>query len=146
MARKANDERYARYKGLLEGIEKRWAPGDRVILLNQPWTVKELADTLREILGAFERVDATRARLADELLARKAIERKWWKTVGALEETVLVTYRGGARELGDFGLRDRKKTGPKTTEAKLVSARKAAATRAARGTRGKRQRRRIKGG
>jgi len=146
MARKANDERYGRYKGLLEGIERRWAPGDRVTLLNQPWTVKDLADMLREILGAFERVDATRARLDDELLARRAIETKWWKTVGALEERVLVVYRGGARELGDFGLRDRKKTGPKTTEAKLVSAKKADATRAARGTRGKRQRKKTKGG
>ena len=51
-----------------------------------------------------------------------------------------------ATALEDFGLEAAKKTGPKTVHAKVVAAVKGKATRAKRGTMGKRQRKKVKAG
>ena len=134
----------ARATGIIAGLVKHFL-GASYSLGGKEYTRRQLVAEFQSHLDAIDEVDATRAALA----AAVAKERKLARQVAALARYVKMSAesRFGLTPTicADFGWEVPKPPGPKTVKAKLEGAKKARETRKARGTMGKRQRKKIRG-
>jgi hypothetical protein len=102
---------------------------------------RELLARMQAHVEALNAVRAAEARRRECVLRERTIERSLDPIYKRLEGVIRSTYGENVRILARFGLSPAKTPGPKTVEAKKEMVVNAAATRAARGTKGKRRRR-----
>ncbi len=145
MARKTRGEVVSKYESLIQGIKKHWAKDGPRSIGGRNYAT---ADAIAQLQRMLDAVDATaaayavwRSRVADQ----RTIETKLRQFLRFVEGLVRTQVGGDASVLADFGLQPSRKTGPRTTEAKVSMVKRAKATRLERHTMGKRQKKNIKG-
>ena len=112
------------------------------------WLGTTPADLLAQLdayVAALDAADQAAVAHADAVAHARALEPGITEQYARLESHVRNVFGANASALGDFGMDVPKKRGPKTTTVKAEMVKKAAATRLARGTKGKRQKKAIKG-
>jgi hypothetical protein len=128
---------------VIEGIKKRLAGSASVVIGGVSYTPAAL-------IAVFQtEVDATSEATMAEALYHQAVRKR--RAAGkaahpvriALRRFALVQYGDSHAALGDFGFAPDKKT-TKSVKVLVAAADKAKATRAARGTMGKKQRKKVK--
>jgi len=134
----------ARATGIIAGIVKHFVEASH-FLGGKEYSRRELVAEFQSHIAAIDEVDAKRAALA----AAVEKERKLGRQTAALARYVkmMASSRFGLTPTicADFGWEVPKLPGPKTVKAKLEGAARARETRKARGTMGKRQRKKIRG-
>jgi len=146
MARQARLQRTTRYVALARGVKKRWMGGGPVSLDGVSYTPQEVLDGLKSLVGAVDDSAHAYAAWRAEVAKQHQLEKALHGFVQGLGVAVRLLYGEDEEALADFGMELVKKTGPKTVEAKAVAAAKGKATRVERGTLGRRQRKKVKGG
>jgi hypothetical protein len=110
-----------------------------------PYDPEQLAAVFQAQIDAVAAVDAARAALTDAVARERAAARRATELTRDLKMVVRSRFGFSAARWAEFGWELPKKPGPKTVKAKLQGADKARATRKARGTMGKRQRKKVRG-
>jgi len=146
MARQAGFQRSTRYLGLARGVKKRWMARGAVVVDGKSYTPREILDELQALLDASAATLQAYAVWREQVAKQRVLEAAGRSLVQGLGDAVRTEYGPSATALEDFGLEPAKKTGPKTLQAKVLSAVKGKATRVRRGTMGKRQRKKVKAG
>ncbi len=131
---------------VLAGLAKRLADRDSFVLRGVSWTPAAVAALFQGQLDAIRAVDQARAVLATAVANERKVSKQARELEVQLKAFVSVLFGDSAALYGDFGWSLPKKPGPKTPMAKLTGAVKARATRLARGTMGKRQRKKAERG
>jgi hypothetical protein len=129
---------------VISGLEKRWRAGDKLRLNGKDYSRDELVALFRAQIDALDAIRAARVALTVVIARERGIARRLESMTPDVRDVVTIQFGSGADVLGDFGWVAFKKPGPKTAEAKRVGAEKLRATRKARGTMGKRQRRKSR--
>lgn len=145
MPRKTNPDRVAKYKGLIKGVKKRWSSSGTRMLGNKNYSHAEVIEQIQSILDAIQETATAYAAWRDCVARQRELERSLRELVGWVEGSVRTEVGNDARLLETFGLQPAKKTGPRTSSAKLAMVQKAKATRVVRRTMGKRQRQKVRG-
>jgi hypothetical protein len=145
MARKSQTAKYSAAVHVIAGLEKRWRAGDRLKLFGKAFIREELLALYRSQIEAIHAVHTARAALASAVAQERAIASRVQAQTPKLRVAVTNEFGFGPDVLADFGWTAPKKPGPKTAEAKRRGAEKLRATRKARQTMGKVQRRRVRG-
>jgi hypothetical protein len=137
MARQPRVQRTNRYVALSRGVKKRWMAGGPVVLDGVTYTPQGILDGLKSMIDAID--DGRRAYAAwrTKVLKQRQLEESLHEFIHSLGVAVRLQYGGDLKALADFGLEAVKKPGPKTVEVKAAAAAKGRATRAKRGTMGK---------
>ncbi|HEY8041063.1 MAG TPA: hypothetical protein VIF15_14755 [Polyangiaceae bacterium] len=129
---------------IVRGIEKRLGTMSRVTIANVDYTPQQLAQFFADELDSITTVEEAEAKRA----AARLRERRTWsrnrRTHRAFLSFVRGAFAGDAKALAEFGLSLEKKA-KKSAEVKARAVEKAQATRQARGTKGKRQKEKIRG-
>jgi hypothetical protein len=137
--------RQIRAANVVAGIRKHMPPGRKVYLDGKAYTSKELIALFQEQVDAIDAVRSARAALTAAVRKERVVAKKVNAATLGLQSIVRPMFALGSAALADFGWAPPKKPGPKTTAAKLAGVLKAAATRKARRTMGRRQRLKIRG-
>jgi hypothetical protein len=146
MARQARLQRTTRYVALSRGVKKRWMAGGPVELDGKSYTPQEILDRLKSLVDAVDASAHAYASWRATVATQHQLEEANLVFVQHVGIAVRLLHGKDLKALGDFGMEPVKKTGPKTAEVKAAAADKGRATRAKRGTMGKRQRKKAKGG
>ncbi|HLK41476.1 MAG TPA: hypothetical protein VKU41_32225 [Polyangiaceae bacterium] len=129
----------------LAGVVKHFEQGQRYPLGGETYTRDEIVAVFQAQLDAIKQVDATRAAATAAVANERAAAARAHELTHYLKMAVEGRFGPSANAWADFGWEAPKKRGPKTLQGKVEGAHKARATRVARHTMGKRQRRKIKG-
>jgi hypothetical protein len=133
-----------KYRQLIKGVRKHWMKGGSMVFAQKTYTPGQVVDELQSFIDEQDRTAQARAAWRDQVKRERALEKKLGPLVSGIEYRVGALYKKDGTERSDFGIR-KGKPGPKTLSVKAEMVVKAAATRKARGTKGKRQRSKIKG-
>jgi hypothetical protein len=134
-----------RDRRMIAGVEKHFARSDRIRLDGEQYTREELIALLRERVELSHAVLAAKAAWQDAVQRERANAAKTARVAAALRKTIHLMFGSDAAALSDFGVAPHKERRPLSSEEKAMVVAKILATRAARHTMGKRQRRAIKG-
>jgi hypothetical protein len=145
MARKTNLQRVTKHQGLIQGARKHWSAKGPQLFGGQMYSLEQIIAQLQSVIDAINATAAAHAAWQAKVASQRDLQTRLGAFVRSVENMVRGEVGDNPRILADFGLEPLKKTGPRTTKAKLEMIQKAAATRALRHTMGKRQRRKIKG-
>jgi hypothetical protein len=104
----------------------------------------DIVQVIQDRINATKAVDAGKATWLSAVKANKDGRAKTRAFMAQVRQAVLVMFASSIDILADFGLAPRKVRAPKPP-VKVAAADKAKATRAARGTKGKKQKAKIKG-
>jgi len=130
----------------MDAVDQYFGQMPSIELAGKKMTPAELKTVFKANQAARWAVDETRAKLKGDILAARKASARRHEIRLALRKYILATFGPGAAQiLSAFHFSMPKKTGPKTVEAKRSGATKAKATRAARHTMGKKQKKAIKG-
>jgi hypothetical protein len=146
MPKRSKLERSVAASRVIAGLGKRLADKDSFTLRGVSWTPAKLAALFEAQLDAIRAVDQARAVLAGAVAKERKVSRQARELEVQLKAFVHALFGDSAAAYGDFGWSLPKTPGPKTPLAKLTGAVKARATRLARGTMGKRQRKKAERG
>jgi hypothetical protein len=135
--------RQIRAANVVAGIRKHMPSGKKVYVDGKAYTPTGLAALFQEQVDAIDAVRSARGALAAAVSKERAVAKKVNEATLDLRSTLFNMFTPVV--LADFGWARPKKPGPKTTAAKLAGVLKAAATRKARRTMGRRQRLKIRG-
>jgi hypothetical protein len=135
----------SRNRLLVQGLRKTGPSLGSFSLVGKPFTADKLTARLQVHLDALDRIDQLHAQLADAVAQERSLETETGALVRAFRSHLLTTHGPDVVILAAYGFKPPKKTGPKTNVAKVISAVRMRATRLERGTKGKRQRKKIKG-
>jgi hypothetical protein len=141
MARKSKRDKRAQLGGLAEAVRKLFGHVESMQVAGVRMTPDAIVARLQLLLDDYARTyDAYHAWLAALAMERRHEDAAsaFLRAIRELVGIALGLQSGEAKRLGV----SRRKTGPKTAAAKVEGARKAAATRAERGTSSRRRRRR----
>jgi hypothetical protein len=132
---------------LARGLKKHYAPDDTLTLQGERIRVAALIDLLAAQIALLDQSEQEERIWRGTVRKEKALEARLRPLfVGLRDELENRFGRKGYDKLAAFGLVPRRKTGPKTPKVKKEMVKKAAATRAARGTKpgpkGRRKRKR----
>ncbi len=133
-----------RIRGLIAGTQKH-APSGSLTLGSATYTTPALVQLLKSLADALDAADSAKASWEDALKHATDTKAKVNPVVRAYQAWVEVTYAGTPSTLADFGVTPRKVPAPLTAEQKAAAAKKRAATRAARHTMSKKQKKNGKG-
>jgi hypothetical protein len=140
---KAADARLLRK--LVAGLKAKFPKGS-FMLRNMPFTTTELVDELETLITAIETVETLQAQAKTAIEKMRATATRVGPTALALKQSLQTMYGStGVDSLLVFGVEPKRTPAPRTAEQNVVAVAKARATREARGTKGKRQRLKIKG-
>ena len=129
-----------------EGVAKYFSKVKSLTIGGTTYTPKSLMEVLNAETDASKAVDTTRAQYQEEVATHRAAKASAIALRAELKSYILGTYgKKAVQMLGDFGMNVPKSTGKKTVEAKAQAVAQSRATRAARHTMGKDQKRSIKG-
>jgi len=145
MPRQASLERSTRYVALSRGVKKRWMARGPITLGGESYTPQELLAELKSLVDAIDGTAHAYAAWRAQLLRQRKLEKAKRLFVESVGIEVRLKHGRDPTVLADFGLEAPKKPGPKTAEVKAAAAEQGKATRAKRGTMGKRQRKKDKG-
>jgi hypothetical protein len=135
----------ASYEALLQGLATAWPASQTSILLQQTtYTVPQFTAKVQSVMAPLQAVVNARSAL------KTAIDDRTVAMPGIVQflagvYAVLPQYLGATADLTKFGKKPAKARQPLTTEQRAAANAKAAATRAARHTMGKNQKKAIKG-
>lgn len=135
----------ARATDVIEGLLERFTDGRTYFVGGKEYTRGELVAAFQSLVDAIDEVDATRAAAADAVARERAVARRVAELTRQLKTTVSYELGITHEHFAAFGWPMPKTPGPKTVKAKLEGAAKGRETRKARGTMGKRQRRKMRG-
>jgi hypothetical protein len=131
---------------LIAGALKHYPNGSTVLSVgNVSYTVTSLIQVLQDFVDQRNAVLTARATVKAKLDAERARAPDQLAVIRAFEKVVRGTFGNSADVLADFGLPPARARTPQTAEQKAVSAAKSKATRAARHTMGKVQKKDVKG-
>lgn len=139
MARRSKRDKRKRYELLLRYLRKTFESMEWVYVASVRYTIDELVARVQLLLDDIKRSDEARVAWQAALAIERRREREARKFLKCLDELVAGVYGGGHPQIAAMGVK-RGKTGPKTLEGKVRGAKKAAATRAQRGTPRRRRR------
>jgi hypothetical protein len=142
MARKTALQRQSRYSTLARGVKKRWSARPSIVVGGKTFTPQQIVDRLQALedeLAATRQAYAAWRAQVDKQRTHERADRDFVRYLGLAAVT---EYADDPKALDDFGLEREKKPGPKTVRVKAAAAEKAKATRAERGTTGRKRRRR----
>jgi hypothetical protein len=145
MPRQARLQRTTRYVALSRGVKKRWMASGSIPINGVVYTPQQILDRLKALIGAIDDTAQAYAAWRAQRLQQRQLEESMHEFVDGLGASARLKYGNDPKALADVGLETSKKPGPKTPEVKAEAAVKGQATRAKRGTMGKRQRKKIKG-
>jgi len=136
----------AQVKQFITGAIKHFPNGSQQLLVGgATFTVTSLTALLQSFVDTREAVEASKAATKAKVQAEQVQAPSQLAVIRAFETVVRGTFGNSADVLADFGLAPPKVPVTRTAEQKAVSAAKSAATRAARGTMGKNQKKAVKG-
>jgi hypothetical protein len=135
-----------RAEKLIAGLQKHFANVTSLKFASGDHTPDEITKALTALVNLHLAVDAEKSVLKAKLAAVKDLAPALRKQMRAFESFVMATFSESADVLADFGLEPKKVPTPLTTEQKAVANAKREATRAARGTTGKKARKSVTGG
>jgi hypothetical protein len=129
---------------LISGAAKHFKSTTQLTLLGDSFTPAELAAKLQSIVTLRSDVEAAKATTQAKLAIETANMPALRALMSATATYVKAAYGNSPDVLADFGIQTKVRV-PLTVEAKVAAAAKRAATRAARHTMGKQQKKAIKG-
>ena len=129
---------------VIVGIKNNLQNVSSLPLASSTYTMAALEQLLQSRIDAANTVVNARAHWVDASATYETLNTNVTKVVRALRQYVINVYGPDSPVLADFGFTVAKRT-PLTPEQLVVKAEKAAATRKARGTMGKKQKAKIKG-
>ena len=136
----------ARAKQLILGAKKHFPNASTELQVGgATFTVTTLTQLLQDFVDQREAVEASKAATRAKVETERTQAPSQLAVITAFERFVRGTFGTSADTLADFGLAPPKARAPMTAEAKAVAAAKREATRKARGTMGKNQKKGIKG-
>ena len=142
----SKSSRAAQVKQFVTGVNKHFPNGSQQLQVGgASFTVTALTALLQSYVDNREAVEASQAAARAKVQTENAQAPSQLAVLRASESMIRGTFGNSADVLADFGLTPIKARAPRTAEAKAVSAAKGAATRKARGTMGKNQKKDIKG-
>jgi len=145
MPRTSQLTRGQRASKVISGVEKRFPRRETYLLDGKPYSRDEIVAVFRDAVDALGAIQAARAALAAAIAKERATARRVQALMPRIVAYVGERFGSSADVFADFGWKLPKKPGPKTTAAKLAGLVKGQATRKARRTMGKRQRKQVKG-
>jgi hypothetical protein len=136
----------AQVKQLIIGANKHFPSGSQQLQVGgATFTVTGLTALLQSFVDTRAAVEASRAATKAKVQAEGVQAPSQLAVIRAFETLVRGTFGSSADVLADFGLAPPKARVARTAEEKAVAVAKSAATRAARGTKSKNQKKVIKG-
>jgi hypothetical protein len=134
----------ARMQALIAGIEKHF-PNGSFTLGNAVFTTGSLVQLLQSLADATAAANTAQASARTAVAAMHTARANVNPVISELTKWLRASFGTSASILADFGLQPPKARTPTTAEATTAAVAKRAATRAARGTAGKKQKLAIKG-
>jgi len=136
----------SRVKQLILGTGKHYANGSQTIqVAGATFTVTALTQLMQDFVDNREAVEASKAATKAKIETERTEAPSQIAVITAFEKVVRGSFGTSADVLADFGLALPKARAPMTAEQKAVAVAKRAATRKARGTMGKVQKKGVKG-
>ena len=140
------NDQAAQVKQLISGTNKHYPNGSAQLLVGgATFTVTSLTQLMQDFVNTREAVESSKAATKAKIQTEATQSPSQLAVISAFVKVVRGTFGNSADALADFGLAPPKARAPMTAEAKAVAAAKRAATRKARGTMGKNQKKPIKG-
>jgi hypothetical protein len=136
MAKQSQTQKRIDAANLVAGIQKHCARNQTYWISGKSYSYEEYVAFFQAQVDALDAITSARSALMGAVAKERAVAKKVGKELPLLR-TVLAHQFGAAVLLADFGIKPRKKPGPKTVAAKVAGVLKARATREARGTRGR---------
>ena len=133
-----------RIRGLIAGTQKH-PPTGSLTVGGGTFTATTLVQLLQSLADALGAVDSAKASWKDALKNAADVKAKVGPVVQAYRSWVVATYGNAPSMLADYDVTPRKVPAPLTAEQKVAKAAKAKATRTARNTLGKKQKKSVKG-
>jgi hypothetical protein len=133
-----------RAQQLSVGVAKHLANMTQVVFTGGPYTPAQITTKLQSIVTLRAAVEAAKATTTAKVAAERADTPALGIFVDALVAYVKATFGGQPEVLADFGLQTKTRA-PLTVEQKAAAAAKRKATREARGTKGPKQKKVVKG-
>jgi hypothetical protein len=133
-----------RIRGLIAGTQKH-TPSGSLTLVGATYTSTALVQLLQSLADALAAVDTAKAGWESALKNEASVAAQVKPVIQGYRDWVLATYGSAPSTLADYGMTPRKVPTPLTAEQKVARAAKAAATRKARNTMGKLQKKAVKG-
>ncbi len=134
----------ARDAQAIAGIQKHLPSASSVPLAGSTYSPADLVKLIQNRMDTIAKADAIKATWHSTVLAGEAQNTQLTPILRALRQHVINVYGAASPVLADFGFAPPKTTA-RTPEAKAAAAAKSKATRAARHTMGKNQKKAVKG-
>jgi hypothetical protein len=134
----------AQVQALIAGTNKTF-PNATLTFGNATVQASSLVQDLQNLEQAMLALTAAQSNARDAVSALRTLEASVGPLFRAYKRFLLATYGTSAQQLAAFGLQPPKARTPISTETRATATAKARATRAARGTKGKKQKLAIKG-
>ena len=141
---KTKAEALAAVQALIAGTQKHLATGTFTVD-NVAYTSASMVALLQSVVDAMNAVNTAQVAAKHALTTAQGIETQVDPVIQAYTRFIQGMFASASPTLADFGLSPRKVPAPRTVEQKAAAAAKARATRAARGTGGKKQKAAVKG-
>jgi hypothetical protein len=133
-------------RAFLTGIKKHYPDGAQTVSVGgASYTVTALTQLMQSFVDNRDAVESAKAATKTKIDAERASAPSQLAVIRAFETVVRGTFGSSADALGDFGLSPPRARSRPTAEAKAVAAAKRQATRQARHTMGKNQKKGVKG-
>ena len=116
-----------------------------MLIATETYSNAEVMAVVNVVLASAQSVATTKGAAHDALVADQIVQKKYAQFIKELKQVIGVAFSTSATTLSEFGMKPRKPRTPLTNEERAVADAKGRATRAARGTKGKRQKAAIKG-
>jgi hypothetical protein len=141
-----SNKKAAKVTELIKGTEKHFPnPNQQMTVGSESFTIGQLTALMQSYVDHRQSVEDSKAATKAKVETERKQAPSQLETIDAFTTIVRGMFGKSADVLADFGLAPRKRPAPLSAEQKAVAAAKREATRLARGTRGKRQKREIKG-
>jgi len=145
MSKKTKQNETARAQQLIAGLQKHFANVASLTFASASHTTAEITSGLQTLVNLRKAVDDAKAASKAKLAAEAAQAPALLARMDDFASFVKVTFAKSPDVLADFGLKPKKVPTPLTAEQKAAAKAKRDATRKARGTRGSRQKKSVKG-
>jgi hypothetical protein len=144
MAKNTSQLTVAQYEALIAGIPK-YAGNATFTVASQTFTAAQAVTFLQTLHDTSAATAAAKATWTQSLASDQAAEAQNGSLAREIRDTIALMFSNAPATLQGFGMTPRKKPTPLTTAARAAANAKAAATRAARGTKGSVQKAAITG-
>jgi hypothetical protein len=131
MPKESNLTKRARATRVLDGLAKRLAPDETVVVSGKTYSRTELTAIIRRQIAALDAVDRAGSALRQAVRDESAISKEVNAVIQRLKQSILGVHGPRPDVLGDFGWDVPKGPGPKTARAKAQQVEKAARRREA---------------